>query len=114
MTAKAFGLALLMGALLGACGSGHSCPSDLPDACPPEAPSFKTQVFPLIKLRCQGCHRPITLRDPDLSSYAAIYANREPVFSQVYSCRMPSRGIELTSEERATLLDWLVCGAPDN
>jgi len=37
------------------------------------------------------------------------------VLTQVYSCRMPQPGAApLTEAERAALLGWLVCGAPND
>jgi len=35
--------------------------------------------------------------------------------TQVYSCRMPPAGnAQPTTQERQTIVAWLVCGAPNN
>lgn len=95
--------------------SGKACPDDLPDSCPVDAatPSFVNDVFPIIQTRCQKCHRPTKPRDPDLGSYDAIYAQRRAILYQIYSCTMPNDG-SMTSDERTTVMDWFVCGAPNN
>jgi hypothetical protein len=105
-----------LGALTGAgCGPTQPpCPNDLPDACPAQVPSFQTQVFPLIQGHCQECHSPVTARKPNLSTYDAIYAERTSILSQIYSCQMPGDADHLSAEDRATLLGWFVCGAPNN
>jgi hypothetical protein len=98
-----------------ACGpSEPPCPDDLPDACPADVPSFQTDVFPVIQEHCQECHSPVTARKPNLSSYDAIYAERTSILSQIYSCQMPGSADHLSAEHRAILLNWFVCGAPNN
>jgi hypothetical protein len=49
-----------------------------------------------------------------LSNYDQIYAERRTAFTQIYSCEMPIGHRELTPENRALLLKWFVCGAPNN
>ena len=51
----------------------------------------------------------------DFSTYAKVYAQRRPMLDQVYACTMPPPDAAPPSlDERVTLLDWFVCGAPDN
>ncbi|MGZ3454192.1 MAG: hypothetical protein ACXVEF_31595 [Polyangiales bacterium] len=50
-----------------------------------------------------------------LDGYSAIFARRTTVLTQVYSCKMPQEGEPaLSADERAKLLMWLVCKAPNN
>jgi hypothetical protein len=51
-----------------------------------------------------------------LDTWAQVYPQRTSVLTQVYACWMPPgpAGEALTSAERALLLGWLVCGAPDS
>jgi len=94
-----------------------ACPNDLPsrDACADGVPSYRLDVAPIIDERCNLCHYPGNpqsgLAFPD---YAALYERRQTVQSRIYSCVMPpEQAPSLTPTERGTLLEWLVCGAPE-
>jgi len=105
--------------LLIACGSSDSssnCPSDLPASCPSPAPSYQSTIAPLIYELCVPCHSPggQEASRPFLT-YNEVFAQRTEILSQVYTCTMPLRGSQQPSpQERAQLLAWLVCGAPNN
>ncbi len=110
---------------LGACASGSepvdpgpACTTALPssDDCATAAPSYTNDIAPLVGGRCLGCH---FARNPNssvvLETQSEIYDQRQLVETQLYRCAMPpSTGTPLTSDERAELLKWLVCGAPNN
>lgn len=111
---------LLLGLSLMACSS-HSaatvtCPEDLPAACPANAPSYQLDVAPIFASRCVVCHSPDgSDTQRTFVNYLAIYANRGAILDQVYACNMPPSGAASpTASERAKLLTWLVCGAPNN
>jgi hypothetical protein len=94
-----------------------SCPDDLPPACPAPAPSYQAQVAPLLEARCVGCHGAGQVASNRLlDSYGSVFPQRAAVLRQTYACQMPpaDAGAPLTLAERAALLGWLVCGAPDN
>lgn len=93
-----------------------ACPQDLPPSCPSSEPSYQHDVAPIFADRCVVCHSPDGSDNRrNYASYAAIYANRSAILDQVYACNMPPSGAATpTLSERATLLNWLVCGAPDN
>ena len=94
--------------------SPAACPNDYPSACPTPAPSFATDVLPVIQANCTPCHGP-GQQVPTLNSYASVMAAATRVSTQVFQCRMPpAPRAPLTSEERQTLLSWLVCGVMDN
>lgn len=94
------------------------CPSDLPnrDACASAAPSYRGEVAAIIEQRCATCHYPNNLQSGDVfADYEDVYGARQTVLTRVYGCVMPPDGAApLTPEERRALLQWLVCGAPDN
>jgi hypothetical protein len=91
------------------------CPADVPDACPRPAPSYASDVVPILEAKCNGCHTggegpwPLTNHD-DVVHWLA------QVLSEVARCTMPPplSATQLTESERKLLIDWLVCGAPDN
>ncbi|MBS2032748.1 MAG: hypothetical protein JST54_33050 [Deltaproteobacteria bacterium] len=95
--------------------SGSSCPRDLPQSCRSPEPSYANDVAPLVQAHCVQCHGPNGVSsDRPLGSYPQLFALRSDALDQVYNCRMPEAPQSLTDAERQTLLDWFVCGAPDN
>jgi hypothetical protein len=94
-----------------------SCPNDLPAACPTDVPSFAGTIAPLLERRCLGCHSPggVVATKFDFSTYQGVFSHRSAVLNQVYACHMPPADAgALVPEERAELLTWLVCHAPEN
>jgi hypothetical protein len=91
------------------------CPAAVPDACPSPSPSYATDVVPVLDAKCNGCHTggegPWPLTNHDL-----VVHWRDQVLTEVVQCTMPPPlgTTELTQAERTMLVDWLVCGAPDN
>src|SRR5450631_4367067 len=112
--------------LFAGCGSGadHSadsvgaCPSDLPSNadCSNAVPSYSAKIAPIISDRCLGCHfAGNTISGISLADQASVLSNRSVALTQVYHCAMPPAGVEaLASNERALLLQYLVCDAPNN
>lgn len=94
------------------------CPSDLPEreSCSTDTPSYQLAVAPIIEQRCATCHYPDNPRSRYVfSNHDDVSADRRTVLTRIYGCVMPPADApQLTSEERRTLLTWLVCGAPDN
>ena len=90
-----------------------ACERVLPD-CPKTPPSYATTIEPIVTERCVGCHYAhSTLARTDLTSYAKVFGDRGAVLTQVFSCQMPQDG-SLGRAERQAMLEWLVCGAPNN
>jgi hypothetical protein len=126
-----FGLVALAAGTFG-CGSSSNgspsdagastglCPDDVPDlgadgSCPVALPSYQVDVAPILQRDCIPCHGPSGAAGYDETSYSQVYDQRGAILSQVSACLMPSVGSpQLTIPERLALLDWLVCGAPDN
>ena len=109
--------ALLLGGSLGfalACSGPPSCPNDLPASCPSNSAGYAATIGPLVEKRCLECHGKAT-NPPDLTSYAAVSAQKSAVLNQVYGCLMPPPDAgQLTTDEREQLLGWLKCGAMNN
>ena len=95
-------------------GGATSCPNDLPATCVTPIPSYKDEIAAIVQTRCVSCHGATGVEAKrSLDTYAKLYALRTSVLNQVYACRMPLDG-SLTDAERARLLEWLVCHAPNN
>jgi len=114
--ALAFAVPLLASACSDPAPTHAACPNDLPSACPADPPSYARDIAPLIQARCLECHAPGGKEsNRDLTTYDHVYANRSAVLNQVYGCAMPPAGASgLDDAQRATLLAWLVCHAPNN
>ena len=112
----------VMAALAAGCGDGTSaagttggCPNDLPASCPADAPGYKATIAPLLAASCVSCHSPTGTSVHYLQTYAEVSTLAGATLDQVYACKMPPVGYpELSATERAELLGWLVCGAPDD
>ena len=89
-----------------------------PDTDCATASPFYADVAPIFAARCSVCHYPGGFETKyQFDTYAQIMSNmtNTHALTQIYSCRMPpSCAPNLTAEERATMLKWLVCGAPEN
>jgi hypothetical protein len=94
------------------------CPSDLPrrDICATSTPSYRLEAGPIIEQRCATCHFPGNTQSRYVfSDHADVYADRQTILTRIYGCVMPPDGApQLTPDERRVLLEWFVCGAPDN
>lgn len=95
---------------------GATCPNDLPSSCPMPTPSYKDDISGIMDSHCNGCHGPGgTAPEKPLLTYADLFRQRSAVLNQVYSCAMPPASERpMTPQQRAKVLAWLVCGAPDN
>ena len=93
------------------------CPNDQPDECPPDTPSWSADggVAAIFAARCASCHAAGGAEATvPLDTYATVFARRTTVLSQVLHCLMPPPDAgQLTAPERAEVLDWLVCDAPE-
>jgi len=95
-----------------------NCPNDLPSSCPSPAPSWSQQVQPVFNARCTFCHNP-NGANPTLlfTDWSQVHGDRGAILTQLYACKMPppDGGVAPPmGPDRALLLNWLVCGAPNN
>jgi hypothetical protein len=105
-------LALVLTLSLAGCPA-NDCPAGLP-ACPTTAPSFKTDVTPIISRTCFPCHAPGGEEaEHDFTTFANVFAQRGIILDQIFHCAMPPAG-PLTGDDRLLFLEWLECNAPDN
>ncbi len=94
-----------------------SCPDDIPGSCPSTVPSYAADVAPILTSVCAPCHVSggSAYASYDFESYASVAANESAILDAMSTCHMPPAvSPQLTDEQRATLLAWLVCGSPDN
>jgi uncharacterized membrane protein len=103
----------------GSDGQADGCKPGLPttDACRTNAPSYATEIAPLVREHCLSCHfAGNTNSSVVLETAAEINQRAQLVETQVYRCSMPPPGdaAALSDDERGKLLQWLVCGAPNN
>jgi hypothetical protein len=92
--------------------SPPSCPSSSA-SCPAPAPSYETDVGPLIARYCSRCHSPdggnpgVLLQGYDDVTSKSQMAN---VLFQISSCRMPLEGEpQPAAAERDLILSWFAC-----
>jgi uncharacterized membrane protein len=95
-----------------------ACQATLPDGsdCNGATPSYATEIAPLVETHCLDCHFAGNHNSSVvLETQSELNRQRGLVETQVYRCQMPpSDGVALSTGDRARLLEWLVCGAPDN
>jgi hypothetical protein len=74
-------------------------------------------VSTIVTSRCYPCHGPggIEQSAHDFTSWTSIHPQRGEMLVQLSGCHMPPEGAPApTANERAALLAWLVCDAPNN
>ncbi|WP_394844448.1 cytochrome c [Pendulispora brunnea] len=121
----ALATSLLAAAFL-ACGSdsssdpnpGPSCP-ELPQQCAGTPPSYSTEIKSLVEQHCFPCHAPggtgVGAAGRDFSKYEILQRDKAKALLRVYGCTMPPKEApQPSADDRATLVKWLVCGAPNN
>ena len=97
--------------------AADECPDDVPAACPSPEPSYANDVAPIFARRCAPCHFPggIEVATHDFSKYDVIHDQKGAILGQIHACLMPPPDAGApTPDERAALLGWIVCGAPQN
>jgi mono/diheme cytochrome c family protein len=90
------------------------CPNDNP-SCPDPAPSYASDIGPLIGTYCARCHSPDgSNAGLPLQSYDEVTAKQQiaHVLFQISSCRMPpSNEAQPSADERRLILSWFACCA---
>jgi hypothetical protein len=99
-------------------GGPAVCPPAAPSSCP-ATPSYAESIAPLVKRSCLPCHSPgQQAADRDLTSYANFVRLETTDFVQVEACLMPPADAgpdaAMSFADRTEMLQWFVCGSPDN
>jgi hypothetical protein len=83
--------------------------------CPQPTPSFANDIAPLLNRDCNTCHTPGSTLWP-LTGYENVRDWAYSILTDVESCSMPPAdgGVTLASGDRALLVGWIGCGAPNN
>jgi uncharacterized membrane protein len=110
-------------AVVAACSSSspqpEGCQTNAAE-CPSPPPSWATDVEAIIHTRCSPCHfdggaGTLSPYNADYSTYQGVAAHQILIHTVLAACQMPPPDAgQLTTQEKQTLLEWVVCGAPDN
>jgi hypothetical protein len=95
-----------------------ACSVSIPKSCP-SAPSYANDIAPLVKRTCDSCHSVNgSASDRDLTTYKNLTKLETTSLVQVADCLMPpsDAGADamLSPGDRTELLQWFVCGSPNN
>ncbi|HZS40260.1 MAG TPA: MbnH family di-heme enzyme [Polyangia bacterium] len=95
-----------------------SCPDDLPQSCPQVVPSYQNDVAPIVQRSCaMECHSAgHVAANRALPDYQSLFNLKDAALNNIAVCNMPPPIAmnPLGEADRATLMNWLVCGAPNN
>ncbi len=96
-----------------------SCPAIDASACQQPVPSYAKDVVPVLDRTCNStCHAPGVGPWP-LNNHQDVVDWGSIIAGDIEQCSMPppdasaGNGV-MTDSERALVLDWFACGAPDN
>lgn len=96
-----------------------SCPFIDASTCQQPVPSYTTDVVPILDKRCNStCHAPGVGPWP-LTNYQDVLDWADIIGGYIEQCGMPPPDAgagdgNMTDQERALVLNWLACGAPNN
>ena len=93
-----------------------ACGSDATPTCPAPKPSYKADVVPILDAECNTCHIGGPTGPWPLSDYQSLLDWKLQVLGDMLHCTMPPEdaGHAISDADRATLIGWLACGAPNN
>jgi hypothetical protein len=94
-----------------------ACPGPASDMCSLPGPSYMNDIVPILEQRCNNCHVAGVDGGPwPLGGYAEVRDWRSAILRDLRECTMPpaDAGLPFPEQERAALMAWLICDAPDN
>jgi uncharacterized membrane protein len=100
----------------GGAAAASTCTNVTPKACAGKAPVYQTDIAPIVQSRCFPCHTTGGEAGPTrlLNSYQHLKGQQFNVNYLVGTCQMPPADHpQPTDDERAKLLNWIVCGTPE-
>jgi len=82
-------------------------------SCPASTPTF-AQVQPILQRSCIPCHDGNMKDVWPLIDYDDVSAWADPIKADILTCTMPPPDdiYPITDEERSTVVQWAICGAP--
>ncbi len=81
--------------------------------CPTPAPSYSTDVAPVLRARCVICHNGTPEGPWPLQTYTDVADWYDTVRDDVNDCSMPPSDAGILSvEEKQVILRWIACGLP--
>src|SRR6266496_4020938 len=88
------------------------CPYQAPQTCPASTPTYQADVLPILQTKCNDCHTGADGGPWPLTDYQLVVDWKISILGDLECNTMPpaDAGLALTSDERTTLLAWLVCG----
>ena len=98
-------------------GGAAACLPPSSTKCVQPAPSFATDISPLLDRSCNTCHAD---DNPDgvwpLHAYADVSAWSQLIIGDLVNCTMPPADSDtpFPESDRQRLFAWLACGSPDN
>jgi hypothetical protein len=107
--------------LLAACGNQDppACPAIDASTCQTPIASYSGDVAPLLDRACNSSCHATGLGPWPLNSWADVSDWAPIIAGDLETCTMPPADASagsgnLTDHERALILNWLACGAPNN
>ncbi len=93
-----------------------ACGSDETPTCPSPKPSYKADITPILNAECNTCHIGGPTGPWPLSDYQSLLDWKLQVLGDMLHCTMPPEdaGHKISDADRAKLIGWLACGAPNN
>ena len=88
------------------CSKVTNSNSSYTPSCVGNMKSYKTDVAPVIRTYCAGCHSNFT-------NYAGLSADKNNVSAQIESGNMP-KGASLSTAQKDAVICWISSGSPNN
>ncbi len=91
--------------------SHGACGHPVPKACDAPPPAYASDVMPVLKNRCFGCHTGdgVAADEHDFSRIEGLRGARIEIVDEVSTCAMPPTS-PLDDAEAGLLLRWVACG----
>lgn len=89
------------------------CDVEAPTECP-DPPVRYSDIEPIVEQRCVVCHDGVPPEWP-LTSYRHVADWNVEIRTEMLRCTMPPRDsdVRMTTEERESILTWILCGLPE-
>lgn len=99
-------VALISIGLISGCSKDNTTATSYTPNCSGAVKSYKTDVAPIIRTSCGGCHQ-------NFGTYSLLFGSRSSVRSMVVSGQMP-QGSTLSTTQKDAIVCWIDNGAANN